>query len=133
MEREIKFRGWAVNGRKMVDLKAITPLALDKGVLDEGDGLFIPFRNDIKLMQFTGLKDKSGKEIYEGDLVTNTITKSVFANYDGEYKYKLVTDVAITVVRFDSKWCSFRFTDANEWGTFEVIGNIWENPELIPA
>lgn len=56
IQRQIKFRAWATQAKKMVDLKLITPLALDKGILDNGDGLFIPFREDIILMQFAGME-----------------------------------------------------------------------------
>ena len=68
--REIKFRAWNKNTKKMVCPHKLTPLALHPDCLDL-DGVFIPFHDDYILMQFTGLPDKSGKEIYEGDIVRN--------------------------------------------------------------
>lgn len=89
--REIKFRGWNKKTKTYVDLKKITPLALDSTL--EQDGLFLPFSDHIILEQFTGLHDGTeweqltegerakwtrdgnfpsewkGKEIYEGDVV----------------------------------------------------------------
>lgn len=81
--------------------------------------------NDIHLMQSTGLKDKNGKEIFEGDIV----------DYKGRE----------AVVKWHGSYASFiyRFVDGlkervSEWDplflacyNFEVIGNIYENPELL--
>lgn len=71
--REIKFRAW--NGKEIVDLQAITPLALDDNMNNQlamrgESGLFIPFSDEIKLMQYTGLKDMNGvAEVYECDII----------------------------------------------------------------
>lgn len=125
MNREIKFRAWGTKNSKMIDLKSITPLAVFEQVLKEGDGLFIPFRNDIILMQFTGLKDKNGKEIYEGDIIADENRDSEDNIYVCEY---MVDDAAFV-------FCSPLDGAIIEENRFVedliVIGNVFENPELL--
>jgi len=121
--REIKFRMWNPNTKVMVDLKKITPFALHPDLeRDHLDGLFIPFRENMPLMQFTGLHDKNGKEIWEGDIVktiNEEIGKVVFSigAFWAEYLWPHNWDpmAPAEIVRSDMK----------------VIGNIYENPELL--
>ncbi len=117
MNREIKFRAW--NGEGMVDLYSTTKLALASGF--NIDGLFIPFHKDYILMQFTGLLDKNGKEIYEGDIVIPTKLKDV----PNEVKYIQHGFYRVKI---------HKNTDyVNPLGNceVEVIGNIYENKELL--
>ena len=78
---------------------------------------------NLHLMQYTGLKDKNGKEIYEGDIVKH------------EHPYK--KEPEIKEIYFDEELCEFGLRMSNALlhrqfsDEFEVIGNIYENPELI--
>ncbi|MCF0070264.1 YopX family protein [Dyadobacter sp. CY261] len=134
MAREIKFRGWHIPTKKMIDLKKITPLALDAG-LQHQDGLFLPFSGDVVLEQYANRKDKNGVEIYEGDIVklhnNIEITKE-------EYWFP-VYEVQYVNLGFDLKYVgggmnpqSQMFHFAHYFKSFEVIGNIHDNPELLP-
>ena len=85
---------------------------------------------EVELMQFTGLKDKNGKEIFDGDILK--IQTSDFYS-------KKINDEYISQVCF-SRGGFFVLTDSHHtdfclWGkstaTMEVIGNLYENPELL--
>lgn len=85
--------------------------------------------DNFELMQFTGLKDKNGKEIYEGDIITNeteiVVSEYGVLDYTGEFQK---TKCSVT---YNSHFCMFNLTEDVHHGKFEVIGNIYENPELL--
>ncbi len=117
--REIKFRGWHTLTGKMIDLKKITPLATNTGF----DGLFLPFADEVVLMQFTGAKDILGVDVYEGDILDHSA---------GYGKVVYVPSVSSYEIWFGdggniSLWeaCSFGNTAP------AVVGNIFENPEMV--
>jgi len=114
--REIKFRAWYKYGKKMVDLYKIMPVA---GADHNGtmDGLFLPFDNNIILMQYTGLLDKNGKEIYEGDVV----------DWLGD-KFKIIIYCATAWCVTETSQQSLYEIDDTE---IEIIGNIYEHPQLL--
>ena len=122
--REIKFRAWHKKIRKMFQVGQIT---LEKGIWDyEPDdrkniGVSIPYQPSFILMQYTGLHDKNGKEIYEGDIV-----KSFFVDTDeaGNETYKYY----IMEVKYDEILCSYKI---DKFMNLEVIGNVYENKELL--
>ena len=120
--REIKFRVWDADSTEMVvdgvgiDISGIA--YVDNPLTD--DSTYYP---DCPIMQNTGLKDKNGAEIYEGDIIWYGIT---YANskYMGEVVY-------------DEAGFNLKSPIASEllplWGasSIEVIGNIYSNPELL--
>ena len=120
--RDIKFRAWNVITKKMIDLKKVTPLALNM----DTDGLFIPFSDGLPFMQFTGLKDKNGKDIYEGDVIAtqqrDVLFEVIFGfNSDGNtygWNYRSISKPK-------------HIYSADNPKRLEIIGNIYENPKLL--
>lgn len=122
--REIKFRAWDKKNKKMlvdydIDNPASWPTWNLNNVIEEYD------RIDWELMQFTGLKDKNGKEIYEGDIWNGREVKF------GQFYTYLENGLG------NSYWITGFYIDNDEGisepveSGGEVIGNIYENPELI--
>jgi uncharacterized phage protein (TIGR01671 family) len=141
--REIKFRCWFAN--KM--WYAIPAIRFDKdGVRvidlnhDENDFSLSPDtwtgNDDYVLMQFTGLKDKADKEIYEGDIIRVKHCEHIETIAIGDDGYKeIFRDVIGEVVYGDA---AFHFTGHSmgeiplyAYDDYEVIGNIYENPALV--
>ncbi len=114
--REIKFRAYNTKTNRMIDPHVLTPLALNNDCRDM-KGVFLAFHEEVELMQYTGLKDKNGKEIYEGDIIKG-----------GHHNY-LITYVS-SEVRYEAT-LKQAYILACEWKTKEIIGNIYENPELL--
>lgn len=110
--REIKFRAW--DGEAM-----ISPDYIDRDGYGHWKANSIPNSNN-KLMQFTGLIDMDNKEIYEGDIVKvfNTITGSVAPP-------KRIT--------WNSETARFNGLSLGTSRVMKVVGNIYENPELVNA
>ncbi|WP_261103716.1 YopX family protein [Streptococcus mitis] len=122
-----KFRAWDKHGQKMF---ANDELIIWNGNVYANDSKKLTCNNlkgwsidDEYLMQSTGLKDKNGKEIFEGDIVK--MSKDVYS----EPTYYEVVRHRGGAYRLESKQhgCELwlRHTDC------EVVGNIYENPELL--
>ncbi|MCK4500902.1 hypothetical protein KAU11_10410 [Candidatus Babeliales bacterium] len=115
--REIKFRAWNKDGKHMIDLNKITPLALDSKL--EQEGVFVPVNNSLIVMQYTGLKDKDGVEIYEGDIISY-----------GRKGFEAIVKWSEGCCYFEWKQEKPTMTAGSPKDYYEVIGNIYENPEL---
>ena len=122
--REIKFRVWHKVKKIISEVFGID--ILHKEIFfSNGDVESCGFA-DLKymeLMQYTGLKDKNNKEIYEGDIVFESF---------GERYYKVVFENGSFRAEFngDFEEYSFDLIDVVAQNC-EVVGNIYENPELI--
>ena len=127
MSREIKFRAWLKEEKKIVNVETIdftdkSIQYLEKSEIINAYLLRRVSFDDVELMQYTGIKDKNGKEVYEGDIVilndaeeeNRCVVKYKYGSYiliDGDLREDL------------SNVESDKF--------LEVVGNIYENKNLM--
>lgn len=117
--REIKFRVWSKHTKKMFDDGFYISQNSD---LFQDDSLDYKSKDLYEVMQYTGLKDKNGTEIYEGDIL----------KFSGNV-------VALGIVKYNENFATFQACNGNsgwlfgkESGTnIEILGNSYENPELL--
>ena len=131
MSREIKFRAWITN--------LSIPFMAVQGEQDiETLGSFFHHycgSEQEKLMQFTGLKDQKGNDIYEGDIIGD------WTDVDGKMEQSKLT------VYFDEMLGQWMLDNSSKQDKtiyyslfselqdfeYEIIGNIYENPDLLPT
>ena len=127
--REIKFRAWDKDKQEMISWEELKKTYC----------LFLDTPNDwlLEVMQYTGLKDARGREIFEGDIVgdhsfyaADEIGVVKFGEFHadsagGEYGYVECWGWYIEGKSYD--WRAGHFKNLE----IEVIGNIYENPELL--
>jgi len=107
--REIKFRAWDKEKKEMIYF----------GIYDTDEGYLIQkqiFLDCLPIMQYTGLHDRRGKDIYFGDIVMDTELGN----------YKMVVD---------DVWVAHKIIDMNKcnstMGGVIIVGNIYESPEVL--
>ena len=125
----LKFRVWDKELKAMFELKSLV-FTLNLATIASKNDLF-PSRtcsfDDIILMQFTGLFDKNGKEIFESDIVewehkdTGQLVRGI-VKYDTELGFWGMTDVRFNDLKPIGYLANQRVT---------VLGNIYENQELL--
>ena len=126
-QREIKFRAWDSKRMLMGDEYDfyVTPNGKIKYLEEHSDRFGLPFtttnnHQDVTLMQYTGLKDKNGVDIYEGDVIESkqwNPERYEVCFEEGEFGFKCGGAPYLNQAHYMS--------------SFYVIGNIYENPELI--
>lgn len=133
--REIKFRAWLKDDKRMVEVRSID-------FHEEGNIITVNYNdifgfefneNEIELMQYTGLKDKNGKEIYEGDIV------DIHQTVNGQSVFVIeVTNTGLVIPRyaFDKNYkYEYNIRELLEFDEYdkeiEVIGNTYQNRELL--
>lgn len=113
--RDIKFRSWGPSCKHMWQWEELkgTAAVLLFGEPKKERGVSIP-------MQYTGIKDKNGKEIYEGDVLTNgdSYIKYVVEFIDSGFKARQTGNQSSIGLMYHQDF-------------LEIIGNIYENPELL--
>ena len=121
--RELKFRVWLHNDKRWGEV-AVLEVFNSSGKLE-----YLYQNQDYTIQQYTGLKDKNGKEIYEGDIIEThpfLLYPSIAENY--------------IVIFCDGKFClsqnkkpedTLELVHHSDTHILEVIGNIFENPELL--
>lgn len=109
--RTIKFRVWDTDSKKM-----LTPIGFDLQSLIDGEDYAT--LEGCEIMQFTGLLDKNGKEIYEGDII--------------EWKKPAQESTNSSWGIGEIKWNNTGFYIPGAGLDFtEIIGNIYQNPDLL--
>lgn len=123
-----KFRAWLKEEYRMTDVREITFFNDEIQMISDVEGFYA--YDEFELMQSTGLKDKNSKEIFDGDIVK-------FSDCDD--------DVYVTPVVWDKNYACFGVSFSGgypisfdyleefytEFKDIEVVGNIYENKELL--
>ena len=128
---EIKYRAWSVFDKQMYSVKSIdfNDMRINLNGADLHNSLV-----GLELMQYTGLRDKNGKEIYEGDIVIFTLGDyqikgevikdyGCYTIYNGLYIDNYLTFIEII-------W-NFEVDFEGSFKTIEIIGNVHENKNLL--
>lgn len=125
--REMKFRAWDKIEKRMLhfskpwycdEYNSVCFEVEEESRKDYFGALDMEKSKEVELMQYTGLKDKNGKEIYEGDILQNRNGVISEVKWDSE----------------QSRWISLSFgmtQKAIQRDKLFIIGNVYENPDLI--
>ena len=147
--REIKYRAWdkvseQIRRVSMMDFPEWSVSTIELDMNDEIHDYYDTERNSFKneetdrfiLMQYTGLKDKNGVEIYEGDIIKEVFGRDneLYFAYEikfGEYNNGESYEDAVRGCGFYAQRKETQLNDLSDVSDFEVIGNIYEHKNLL--
>ena len=121
-----KFRAWLKDEYRMTDVREIT--FFDDEVQMISDVTDFYTYGEFELMQSTGLVDENGKEIFEGDVIRDSDGFEGIVQYDESYG---MYGIAYLPTLSNGIDMTFEELKDNFRNKFEVIGNIYENPDLV--
>lgn len=128
MQRPIKFRAWILG--KMWEVRALDWNEDGTFITTDGGFMHLCEEDDVALMQYTGLHGKQGKEIYEGDIVRHRYGIDHMENPWVISSSEHINEIGV----IEWGYRGWRIEPSKEaiaaWTDIEVIGNIYENPEL---
>lgn len=119
MSREIKFRAWVESNKQMYNVDVLAISACSWDCPDHGKhGFSLAYQPHIPVMQFTGMVDCDGKEIYEGDIIEHDFKPC------GMQRDEVVFEDNCFCLQYGNKYMPSQRDR-------KVIGNSYENPELL--
>lgn len=129
MNREIKFRAYLKESKVIVNIESYFKIKafldntyyLDSNTINDSNCII----EDFELLQYTGLKDVNGKEIYEGDVLAWRGNDTTDNSRLSKVIYKGSSFYVVGINWMANWWLE------EQNGSYEVIGNIFENPELL--
>jgi uncharacterized phage protein (TIGR01671 family) len=123
--REMKFRAWSKKEKKFLTVGFSIIGEVTVFDMLKAHQLEIEDLNDIEVQQWTGLKDKNGRDIYEGDVVMRNDYIGQIVFNDGSFKW--------VGRQVNEKLHHLAYPITTSWYEYTVVNSIFENPEMLDA
>lgn len=129
-----KFRAWHKEQKMMFEVLAIDFFNKAVTVKFDKEHYRVYSFDDVILMQYTGLKDKNGVEIFESDIVRSCVLiNGHIYEYVGQVKFVAFSWVVSDKAGIYDPFYNYEDSCPDEIWEIEVIGNIYQNPELLES